>query len=262
MSQQSSVGGDPEHVPSDGGGGEGGDGGVGGGEGGGEGGGVAAHLTAPIGRTSGAASRQEGEACGARVSSSARHHSLHARRVAGTSANASRANGRGGDCGDGGGSRGAGSGADGSGAGSSGGGAGGSGAGSAGGGAGSSGASGSKSGAANPIRDPHILMLRPTLEASRARFLAGYPITEVELDALSEQSAERAAVDKAEVDELRRRRERDGDATLCSEERERIVKSDAEKARIAKLAQSMAAGWSFMETDKQFDPFGRWSSYG
>ena len=30
----------------------------------------------------------------------------------------------------------------------------------------------------------------------------------------------------------------------------------------APFAQSMAAGWSFMETDKQFDPFGRWSSYG
>ena len=113
----------------------------------------------------------------------------------------------------------------------------------------------------NPIRDPHILMLRPNLEASRATFLAGYPITLQELDALSEQSAERAAIDKAEVDALRELRGRAGDASLTEEESARIAKSDAEKARILRLAEEMAAGLSFLEQPRTFDPFGRFTSY-
>ena len=41
----------------------------------------------------------------------------------------------------------------------------------------------------------------------------------------------------------------------------RIAKSDAEKARIARLAEQMAAGLSFVDGPRQFDPFGRYSSY-
>ena len=114
----------------------------------------------------------------------------------------------------------------------------------------------------NPIRDGHILMLRPNLAASRAHFLAGYPITIEELDALSEESAEKAYIDKVEVDALRERLRREGDGALSAVEVARIAKSDAEKARIAVLAQTMAEGWSFYDKPRQFDPFGRMSGYG
>lgn len=113
----------------------------------------------------------------------------------------------------------------------------------------------------NPIRDPHILMTRPTLDASHARFLAGYPITAEELDAISERNALRAAADKAEVDELRRREERDGGESLTAGEQARIAKSDADKVRILALAETLARGWSFIGNDeRQFDPFGRHSA--
>lgn len=57
------------------------------------------------------------------------------------------------------------------------------------------------------------------------------------------------------------RLERDGDGALTAEEHARVAKSDAEKARIAALAETLVKGWSFLEREERlFDPFGRYSS--
>ena len=56
---------------------------------------------------------------------------------------------------------------------------------------------------------------------------------------------------------MRERREQGGDECLTAEERMRIERSDAEQARIAVLAQKLAASLASMDTSRGFDPFGR-----
>ena len=118
---------------------------------------------------------------------------------------------------------------------------------------------GSAAGRHNPcaLRDPHALLLRPTLAVVRERFKQGYVVSEAELDAMSEENALHAAVDKLEVTQLRERRE-EGDESLTAADVDRIEKADAEKARILALATKMAASWGVKEQgETSFDPFGR-----
>ena len=78
---------------------------------------------------------------------------------------------------------------------------------------------------------------------------------------MSEEQAHDALVDKAEVSLLRERRNADGDGSLTKEELQRIEAADTEKARIAVLAQKLAASLASIDTSRSsgFDPFGRYS---
>jgi hypothetical protein len=109
--------------------------------------------------------------------------------------------------------------------------------------------------------DPQARMLRPTLAVVRERFRAGHVVSAAELDAMSEEQAHDALVDKAEVSLLRERRNADGDGSLTKEEMQRIEAADTEKARIAVLAQKLAASLASIDTSRSsgFDPFGRYS---
>ena len=64
--------------------------------------------------------------------------------------------------------------------------------------------------------DPQARMLRPTLAVVRERFRAGHVVSAAELDAMSEEQAHDALVDKAEVSLLRERRNADGDGCFDS----------------------------------------------
>ena len=104
--------------------------------------------------------------------------------------------------------------------------------------------------------DPQARMLRPTLDVVRERFRAGHVVSEAELDAMSEEQAHQAIVDKAEVNLLRERRDAGGDVCLTPQELARIEREDKEKLRIAELAQKLAASLGSMDTSRGADPFG------
>ena len=87
------------------------------------------------------------------------------------------------------------------------------------------------------------------------RFRAGHVVSEAELDAMSEEQAHQAIVDKAEVNLLRERRDA-GDVCLTPQELARIEREDKEKQRIAELAQKLAASLGSMDTSRGADPFG------
>lgn len=88
---------------------------------------------------------------------------------------------------------------------------------------------------------PIAHFLRPSIAKIREKFLEGHVISEAELDEIGEENAAIATAKKAEVERLRAKRA-DGHV-LSADEGRTIEEADAEKARIAEIAERWVTTW-------------------